>query len=140
MMADDAESIRGLATVTLDVRSLDDRAIEQLAELVAERITGQRRESPADRLLSTDAVAELAGCSRSLVYREIARGNLAAYKVGTRLRIEPAAIESWKARCQVRPRSEPPVYEPVMRGRRGRVSSAFVDELDAIERRAGRAA
>lgn len=139
-MGDGAEPIRALATVTLDVRSLDARAIEQLAELVAERITGQPRESSADRLLSVDAVAELAGCSRSLVYREIARGNLRAYKVGTRLRIEPAAVESWKARCQVRPRSGPPIYEPVTRARRGRVSSSFVDELDAIERQAGRAA
>jgi excisionase family DNA binding protein len=85
-------------------------------------------------------VAELAGCSRSLVYREIARGNLSAYRVGTRLRIEPAAVEAWKARGEVRPRSSPPIYEPVLRTRRGRVSSTFVDELDAIERRAGRAA
>jgi hypothetical protein len=73
-------------------------------------------------------------------YREIARGNLPAYKVGTRLRIEPAAVESWKARCQVRARSAPPIYEPVTSARRGRSSSTFVEELDAIERRAGRAA
>ena len=134
------ESIRALATVTLDMGSLDEQAIERLAELVAGRLAGQRDGSPADRLLSVVGVAELAGCSRSLVYREIARGNLPAYKVGTRLRIEPAAVEGWKARGQVRPRSAPPIYEPVQRGRRGRVSSSFVDQLDAIERAAGRAA
>jgi hypothetical protein len=74
------------------------------------------------------------------VYREIERGHLQAYKVGTRLRIEPAAVASRKERCQVRPRTAAPVYEPVMRGRRGGVSASFVDELNAIERQAGRAA
>ncbi len=131
--------IRALATVTLDVRSLDAEAIDRLAELVEARIAG-RRESPADRLLSVDAVAELTGLSRSLVYREIERGNLRAYKVGARLRIDPAAVASWKERCQVRPRSAPPIYEPVTQARRRGVSSVFVDELDAIERQAGRAA
>ncbi|MGI8781802.1 MAG: helix-turn-helix domain-containing protein [Solirubrobacteraceae bacterium] len=131
--------IRALATVTLDVRSLDAEAIDRLAELVEARIAG-RRESPADRLLSVDAVAELTGLSRSLVYREIERGNLRAYKVGARLRIDPAAVASWKERCQVRPRSAPPIYEPVTQARRRGVSSVFVDKLDAIERQAGRAA
>src|SRR3954451_1219935 len=135
----DGDAIRALATVTFDVRSLDPEAIERLAELVEARIAG-RLGSPADRLLSADAVAELTGLSRSLVYREIERGHLLAYKVGTRLRIEPAAVKAWKARCQVRPRSESPVFEPKMRGRRRGVSSAFVAELDAIEREAGRAA
>jgi excisionase family DNA binding protein len=130
-MGDDDRAIRGLATVTLDVRSLDERSIERLAQLVAEQLAGQRGGEPADRLLSVDAVAELAGCSRSLVYREIARGNLPAYKVGTRLRIEPAALESWKVRCQVRPRSAPPIYEPVQRGPAG----ARVEQLRRPARR-----
>lgn len=103
-MGDGRESIRALATVTLDMRAFDSEAIDRLAELVEERMTGRRGgadESSAERLLSVDAVAELAGCSRSLVYREIERGNLPAYKAGTRLRIEPAAVEGWKraARC-----------------------------------------
>ncbi len=142
-MGDGAESIRALATVTLDARALDElgaETIDRLAELVAGRLAAKHAESSADRLLSPDAVARLAGCSRSLVYREIERGRLPAYKVGTRLRIEPAAVEAWKARGQVRPRTGPPVYEPMMRGRRRGVSSAFVAELDAIEREAGRAA
>jgi excisionase family DNA binding protein len=135
----EGDSIRALATVTLDVRSLDADSIERLAELVESRIAG-RREWPADRLLSVDDVAELSGLSRSLVYREIERGHLPAYKVGARLRIEPAAVARWKERCQVRPRSLPPVYEPVTRPRRGSASSSFVAELDMIERDAGRAA
>src|SRR5215207_1453822 len=124
VMAEGAEPIKAMATVTLDVRSLDAEAIEQLAELVAARLAS-RREAPADRLLSVDAVAELAGCSRSLVYREIERGHLPAYKVGTRLRIEPAAVASWKERCQVRPRSAPPTYEPVRRAQLRGGSSGF---------------
>ena len=104
----DGDAIRALATVTLDLRSLDPEAIERLAELVEARITG-RREWPADRLLSVDDVAELSGLSRSLVYREIERGHLPAYKVGARLRIEPSAMVRWKEHCQVRPRSLPPV-------------------------------
>src|SRR3954469_15557474 len=95
----DGDSIQALATVTLDVRSLEPEAIERLAGLVEARISG-RREWPADRLLSVDDVAELSGLSRSLVYREIERGRLAAYKVGARLRIEPAAMargeEGWQ--------------------------------------------
>lgn len=132
-------STRALATVVLDVRSLDVEAIELLAELVAARLASAP-EAPADRLLSVDAVAELAGCSRSLVYREIERGHLPAYKVGTRLRIEPAAVASWKERCQVRPRFAPPNYEPVRRARGRGGSSDFAAELEAIERRAGRVA
>jgi excisionase family DNA binding protein len=138
-VSDGEASLRALATVTLDLRSLDAAVLERLAVLVEARIVG-RRESPVERLLSVGAVAELTGLSRSLLYREIEPGRLPAYKVGTRLRIEPAAFEAWKARSRVRSRSEPPVYEPVMRGRRGRVSSAFVAGLDAIERDAGRVA
>ena len=134
---DEDGSIR--AVVTLDVRSLDPEAIERLAELVEARIAG-RREASEEPPLSVEAVAELTGFSRSLVYREIERGHLRAYKVGTRIRIERAAFVAWKDGCQVRPRSEPPVYEPVMRPRRGGRSKSFVDELDAIERQAGRAA
>src|SRR3954454_11643211 len=130
---DDQRTIRAL--VTLDVRSLDAESIERLAELVEARIA-RRGAAAGDHLLSVDAVARATGLSRSLVYREIERGNLPAYKVGARIRVEPAAMEAWKDRCQVRPRSAPPVYEPVMRPRRGGRSASFVDELGAIERQA----
>jgi excisionase family DNA binding protein len=92
------------AVVTLDVRSLDAESIERLAELVEARLAS-RRDSSSDPLLSPDDVAELTGLSRSLVYREIERGNLRAYKVGTRIRIERAAFDAWKEQCQVRPQS-----------------------------------
>jgi excisionase family DNA binding protein len=82
-------------------------------------------------------VAALTGLSRSLIYREIERGNLAAYRIGTRLRVEPEAVARWKEHCRVRPRWQQPMYEPAPRSRRPRSSIAFADELAAIERGAG---
>lgn len=86
---------------------------------------------------SPSQVAAATGLSRSLIYREIERGNLPAYRIGTRLRVEPEAVALWKEHCRVRPRHEPPMYEPCPRSRRPRSSAAFADELTAIERRTG---
>jgi excisionase family DNA binding protein len=89
--------------------------------------------------LSPAEVAAATGLSRSLIYREIERGTLAAYRVGARLRVEPDAVAQWKERCRVRPRAEPPMYEPVAnRSRVSERSSEFAERLAAIE--AGRAA
>jgi excisionase family DNA binding protein len=88
--------------------------------------------------LAPREVAALTGLSPSLIYREIERGNLAAYRVGSRLRVEPEAVARWKERCRVRPRCEAPMYEPAPRSRSPRSSAAFVDELAAIERGSGR--
>ena len=88
--------------------------------------------------LSPREVAALTGLSRSLIYREIERGNLAAYRIGARLRVEPEAVARWKERCRVRPRMEPPMYEPAPRSRGLRCSSGFADDLAAIERATGR--
>jgi excisionase family DNA binding protein len=90
--------------------------------------------------LSPLEVAAQTGLSRSVIYREIERGNLPAYRVGNRLRVEPEALARWKEHCRVRPRSEPPMYEALARSRRPHVASAFAEELAAIERHAGRAA
>ena len=81
-------------------------------------------------------VAAATGLSRSLIYREIERGSLAAYRVGARLRVEPHAIAQWKERCRVRPRGEPAMYEPVAnRSRESERSSEFAEQLAAIEAR-----
>jgi len=88
--------------------------------------------------LSPRDVAALTGLSRSLIYREIERGNLAAYRIGARLRVEPEAVARWKERCRVRPRMEAPMYEPAPRSRGVRCSSGFADDLAAIERATGR--
>jgi excisionase family DNA binding protein len=90
--------------------------------------------------LSPLEVAAETGLSRSLIYREIERGNLSAYRIGARLRVEPEAVALWKERCRVRPRMEPPIYEPCPLPRARGSSSVFADELAAIERGGGRAA
>jgi excisionase family DNA binding protein len=87
--------------------------------------------------LSPGEVAVRTGLSRSLIYREIERGRLRAYKVGGRLRIEPEAVAEWKRAHAVRPRGVAK-YEPPPRPLRGTESGSFADELQAI--REGRAA
>lgn len=90
--------------------------------------------------LSPGDVAAVTGLSRSLIYREIERGNLAAYRVGARLRVEPAAVAAWKERCRVRPRSEPPIYELVScHARSSGPLSGFARQLAEVEKH-GRAA
>ena len=57
-----------------------------------------------DRVLTTTQVAANAGVSRHTVEREIARGNLAAQKVGTQWVIEETEADRWRA--QYRPYAE----------------------------------
>lgn len=139
-----SEPIRALATIAVDVQTFEQlapEALDRLAELVEARIREREaRGGGSSALLSVGEVAELAGLSRSLVYREIERGHLAAYRVGSRLRIEPGALADWKERCRLRPRGTAPEYEPVPRGGRRRSASGFSAQLDAIEADAGRAA
>ena len=87
--------------------------------------------------LSPGEVAVRTGLSRSLIYREIERGRLRAYKVGGRLRIEPEAVAEWERAHAVRPRAVAK-YEPRPRPLRGAESDSFAEELQAI--REGRAA
>lgn len=138
------EPIRALATIALDVQTFEQlapEALDRLAELVEARIREREaRGGGSAALLSVGEVAELTGLSRSLVYREIERGHLAAYRVGSRLRIEPGALADWKERCRLRPRGMAPEYEPVPRGDRRRPASGFSAQLDAIEADKGRAA
>jgi len=150
-VGDGRETIRAVATVTLDVGALEGlgpEALDRLAELVAARVAKRTASGRGDaerggapsRYLSADGVAKEAGVSRSFVYREIERGRLRAFKVGSRIRIEPEAVERWMESGRVRPRWASPMYEPVTRARGRAASGNFVDELDAIERQAGRAA
>ena len=88
--------------------------------------------------VSVADVSAVTGLSASLIYREIERGNLPAYRVGRRLRIERGALVAWKERCRVRPRYEPPIYEPLAPGgptSRRASSSVFAAELASIEAR-----
>jgi excisionase family DNA binding protein len=91
--------------------------------------------------LSPAEIAAATGLSKTLVYREIERGNLAAYRVGKVLRVERQDYLDWKERCRVRPRGEAPMYEPSSPGRRTRSSSgAFAERLAAVESARGVAA
>jgi excisionase family DNA binding protein len=83
------------------------------------------------RDLSPGQAAQQTGLSRSLIYREIERGHLRAYKVGGRLRITPAALDEWKQLHAVSPQTQPPPYEPrPAASRRG--PDSFAAELRSI--------
>jgi excisionase family DNA binding protein len=82
--------------------------------------------------LSPGQAAQQTGLSRTLIYREIQRGHLSAYKVGGRLRITPEALAEWKRHHTVVPLPQAPSYEPVLGAREVRRSDSFASELKAI--------
>jgi excisionase family DNA binding protein len=87
-------------------------------------------------LTPQQAASEL-GCSRTLVYRLIDRGELPGTyeRPGSRRkRIPRADLDALKERHRV-PGSRPiTVYEPAVAGTRGSVSGRFAGELDLIEK------
>lgn len=87
--------------------------------------------------LSPAEVAAEMGISRSAVYRAIEDGDLVAYKVRSRLRVERAELDAFKARQRVTPRVRQ-AYEPALPSPRARESDTFAGKLRAI--RGGRAA
>lgn len=86
-------------------------------------------ELPSD--LSPHQAARRTGLSRTLIYREIERGHLSAYKVGGRLRITAQALEDWKRRHSVSPQSAP-AYEPAGAAPPARVGDGFAAQLRSI--------
>jgi excisionase family DNA binding protein len=94
------ESIRALATVTLDARALDElgpQTLDRLAELVAERLLEQRA-AGAEPLLSTREVARVAGVHPETARRAIKAGALrTAGYVGNRPRMRRADVDAWVA-------------------------------------------
>lgn len=86
--------------------------------------------------LSPAEVAEDFGVSREAIYRAIQDGELPAYKVRGRLRVEAAELAAFKARNTIQPRPKTPAYEPKPRQRHS-VSDDYLRELRAV-RRAGR--
>jgi excisionase family DNA binding protein len=96
----ESESIRALATVTLDARALDElgpETIDRLAELVAERLLEQRA-AGAEPLLSTSEVARVARVHPETVRRAIKAGALrTAGYVGNRPRMCRADVDAWVA-------------------------------------------
>jgi excisionase family DNA binding protein len=88
-------------------------------------------ETDVMRDLSPGQAAEQTNLSRSLIYREIERGHLHAYRVGRRLRITPEALGEWKRLHAVLPQAQPPPYEPRPAVSR-RAPDSFAAELRAI--------
>src|SRR3982751_2736135 len=90
------EEIRALATVTLDAQALDElgpRTIDRLADLVAQRLA-ERRAAGEAPLLTTNAVAEIAGVHADTVRRAIRIGSLrVAGYVGQRPRMRRLDVE-----------------------------------------------
>jgi excisionase family DNA binding protein len=87
--------------------------------------------------LSPQQAAGELGCSRTLVYRLIERGELpGAYELpgSTRKRIPRADLEALKERNRVRAYQDPPSYQPTPASTRTRGSGSFAGELSAIER------
>jgi excisionase family DNA binding protein len=82
--------------------------------------------------LSPREAARQTGLSRTLIYREIERGHLRAYKVGGRLRITLGALAEWKLLHAVAPRSPGPAYEPACAARRSGDGESFASDLKAI--------
>ncbi len=102
-MGEGGESIRALATVTLDARALDElgpETIDRLADLVEARLV-TRRAAGEEPLLSAAAAAELVGVAPETIRRAIRSGaiDVAGY-VGARPRVRRAEVEAWVARGQ----------------------------------------
>ena len=87
-------------------------------------------------LTPQQAATEL-GCSRTLVYRLIDRGELPrTYELpgSKRKRIPRADVDALKERHRIRGRRAVPVYEPPVARVTGSGSGRFADELDLIEK------
>jgi excisionase family DNA binding protein len=67
-------------------------------------------------LLSPEDIARHCGLSRKAVYRAIDRGELKAFRLCSRLRIDPAAVEEWLAASAVR--QDPRDSNPTLPSRR----------------------
>jgi excisionase family DNA binding protein len=94
---------------------------------------GSERETEVTQDLSPGQAADQTGLSRTLIYREIERGHLRAYRVGGRLRITPEALAEWKELHSVVRRAQSPLYEPQPAASRGAVRpDTFAAELRAI--------
>jgi excisionase family DNA binding protein len=110
-MSDGGESIRALATVTLDARALEElgsETIDQLADLVEARLT-RRRAAGEEPLLTAAAAAEFAGVHAETMRRAIRLGEVEVVGyVGSRPRVRRTAVEAWVAS------GKPPALTPTV--------------------------
>lgn len=95
-----AESIRALATVTLDARAIEQlgpQAIDRLADLVAARL-GERGAMHEDRMLSVQRAAAIADVHPDTIRRAVRTEalRLAGY-AGNRPRVRRSDLDEWIA-------------------------------------------
>jgi predicted DNA-binding transcriptional regulator AlpA len=96
----------------------------------------ERRARDEGDITAAGAAIEL-GCSRTLIYRLIERGELpGTYELpgSKRKRIPWADILALKERHRVRTPIRTPIYKPVLSSTKRRESDSFADELEAVER------
>ena len=85
--------------------------------------------------LSPAEVSAEMGLSRSAVYRAIEEGDLVAYRVRGRLRVEPAELAAFKRRERVKPRRPPAApYEPIIWNRSLAEKASFGAELGSFRK------
>jgi excisionase family DNA binding protein len=113
----------------------DFRSTPAFAVLLTSRFCSIRGVEVSD-LTPQQAAGEL-GCSRTLVYRLIERGELpGTYELpgSKRKRIPRGALDALKDRHRVRACERAPSYEPQLTGTQRCESGSFADGLDATER------
>jgi excisionase family DNA binding protein len=117
-----AETIRALATVTLDARAIDElgpEAIDRIADRVEARLM-ERRAAGEEVLLTPVAAAEIAGVHPETMRRAVRLGTIeVAGYVGARARLRRAAVDAWVAGGR---RSDPSVAAARLASRGGRGS------------------
>ena len=117
MLEEDAASIKHgrtaphQATARLSATATDTFAPPRRESDRLSRAAPPRESSPTDSLLSPEDVARRCGLSRKAVYRAVARGELRAARIVSRLRIDPRDVEAW-IRANVVDVADPPPPAP----------------------------
>ncbi|MDF2596332.1 MAG: DNA-binding protein excisionase family, partial [Clostridia bacterium] len=64
-----------------------------------------------DKVLTAQEVADLLKISKNTVYELIKRGELGAYKIGNKMRVEMSQVDAYKNKTKKRPTSESLIKE-----------------------------
>lgn len=99
-----------LATVRSSATANDTPAPPRESDRLS-RLASRRESSATYSLLSPEDVARRCGLSRKAVYRAVARGELRAARIVSRLRIDPCDVEAW-IRANVVDVADPPPAAP----------------------------
>lgn len=92
-------------------RRVDERKPDRVAGTDAPAQRDRATPPRSSSLLSPEDVARRFGLSRKAVYRAVARGELRAARIRSRLRIDPGDLETWFQANLVDP-IDPPIAVP----------------------------